>query len=130
MIVDDDMDDVDIFIDAAREVESTVNCIGARNGLDAINIIKTTSVHPEYIFVDLNMPKLNGKQFIREIRKDPSFCNTKIIVYSTSKMDSDEIEVKFLGADEFITIPTSLTELCCELARITSREYHNGVMRT
>jgi len=126
MIVDDDIDDIDIFIDAAREVEPTAEYISAQNGLDAINFINAADTQPEYIFVDLNMPKLNGKQFIREIRKNPLFSNTKIIVYSTSRMDGDEEEVKFLGADEFIAKPTSLDELRSEIARVLSKEYYGG----
>jgi CheY-like chemotaxis protein len=130
MIVDDDIDDIDIFIDAALEVEPTADCISAQNGLDAINFINSTDTLPEYIFVDLNMPKLNGKQLIGEIRKNPLLSNAKIIVYSTSKMNNDEEEAKLLGADEFIAKPTSLDELRSEIAKILSKEYHSSVPHT
>jgi len=127
MIVDDDPDDIDIFIDAAREVEPAVICLSAQNGLDALNVIAATNTKPDYIFVDLNMPKMNGKQFIKEIRKQPDFHDIKIIVYSTSKIDEDEKEVKLLGANEFITKPTSLDELCNDIARIVSKDDHSVI---
>ena len=128
MIVDDDIDDIDIFVEAAHIVEPNAECISAQNGIDALRILESSSVQPAYIFVDLNMPKLNGKQFIREFRKKPEHHDTKIIVYSTSKMDHDEREVKALGAVEFITKPTSLDRLCSEIARIISRNYHSPVL--
>ena len=127
MIVDDDPDDIDIFIDAAREVEPTVVCLTAQNGLDALDVISTTNTKPDFIFVDLNMPKMNGKQLIKALRNKPDFLDIKIIVYSTSKIDEDEKEVKLLGADEFITKPTSLDELCNNIARITLKDYHATV---
>ena len=126
MIVDDDPDDIDIFIDAAREVEPTVVCASAQNGFDALNLIRAKNIKPDFIFVDLNMPKMNGKQFIEEIRKNPDFNDTQLIVYSTSKIDDDEKEVISLGANGFITKPTSLDELCNNIARIISKGYHTS----
>jgi CheY-like chemotaxis protein len=126
MIVDDDIDDIEIFIDATHVVDPSLICMSAQNGLEAINIINATKVKPDCIFVDLNMPKLNGKQFTKEIRKNPSYSHIKIIIYSTSKLDRDEKEVKQLGANEFITKPTSHDELCNSIARILEIEYHSN----
>jgi CheY-like chemotaxis protein len=127
MIVDDDIDDIEIFIDAAQIVDPSLTCMSAQNGLEAINIINATKIKPCYIFVDLNMPKLNGKQFTKEIRKNPSYNHIRIIIYSTSKLDKDEKEVKQLGANEFITKPTSHDELCNNIARILEVEYHSNL---
>lgn len=125
MIVDDDIDDIEIFIDAAQLVDPSLLCMSAQNGLEAINLINATKVKPGCIFVDLNMPKLNGKQFTKEIRKNPSYDHIKIIIYSTTKHDKDEREVKMLGANEFITKPTSHDALCSIIAKILEIEYHS-----
>jgi DNA-binding response OmpR family regulator len=68
------------------------------------------------------MPKMNGKQFIAEIRKNSSYDNITTVIYSTSKLQKDETETKLLGADEFITKPTSQDELCASISRIIERE--------
>jgi CheY-like chemotaxis protein len=123
MIVDDDIDDIDIFIDAVRRVDSSLCCVSAQNGIDAINLLNHGEVHPDFIFVDLNMPKLNGKQFIASLKQSHAFDDSRIIVYSTSKNERDEAEVLRLGADEFITKPISLDTLCADIARIISDEH-------
>jgi CheY-like chemotaxis protein len=127
MIVDDDIDDIDIFIDAVHQVEASINCSSAQNGLEALKAINASHRKPDYVFVDLNMPKLNGKQFIGEIRKDAALNNIKVVIYTTSKLDNDLSETKLLGADEFMTKPTSLDELCQSIARIISMEYKGAL---
>lgn len=120
MIVDDDRDDVEIFIEAVRELDRSINCLSASNGLAGLNLVRSLEQKPDYIFVDLNMPKLNGKEFITEIRKNPSFNKIKLIIYSTSKPDKNDL----LGADDFISKPTTQEELCLMISKVISTQYH------
>jgi CheY-like chemotaxis protein len=125
MIVDDDVDDIDIFIDAVHELEPGILCLSARNGLDAIKTIYNAEEKPDYIFVDLNMPKLNGKQFIAELRKNDLFDGVKVIIYSTSKLEKDQDDAQSLGADGFITKPTSMEELCDSISKAIALDFHS-----
>jgi CheY-like chemotaxis protein len=125
MIVDDDVDDIDIFIDAVHEIEPGILCLSARNGLDAIKTIYNADEKPDYIFVDLNMPKLNGKQFIAELRKNDLFDGVKVIIYSTSKLEKDQDDAQSLGADGFITKPTSMEELCDSISKAIALDFHS-----
>ena len=118
MIVDDDRDDIEFFVEAVAAIEPNIQCASAKNGLEALQLITSGAVVPDYIFVDLNMPKMGGKQFIQELRKDNSFTNVKIIVYSTSKLEKDVKEVKSLGATEFIKKPTSFDGLQRDISDI------------
>jgi CheY-like chemotaxis protein len=120
MIVDDDRDDIDIFIEAVHELDPSINCLSANNGLAGLNLINSSKQKPDYIFVDINMPKISGKQFIADIRKNALFDNIKLVVYSTSKPTNDDL----YGADEFISKPTSQEELCSAIAKVMDKQYH------
>jgi CheY-like chemotaxis protein len=122
MIVDDDRDDVEIFFDAVQELDTSIKFLSANNGLAGLDLIRSEEVKPDFVFIDMNMPKISGRQFIAEVRKIPELDHIKLIIYSTSKPNEKDI----LGADEFITKPTSQEELCSAIAKVISLEYHGG----
>src|SRR4051812_16897784 len=102
-LVDDDMDDHEIFKSALAKVDKDLELITATNGYEALNMLSTANKLPDYIFVDLNMPRMGGFQFLKEIKKNDKLRNIAVIVYTTS---SDPVEVartKELGAVSFIT---------------------------
>jgi CheY-like chemotaxis protein len=120
MIVDDDADDIDIFIEAVSEIDPTITCLQAKNGLTALDLVSAAEHKPDFIFVDMNMPKMSGKQFVAEIRKNKMLDGVKLIIYSTSKPEDNELH----GADQFISKPTTQEELCIEISKIISSQYH------
>ena len=121
MIVDDDIDDIDMFMEAVQEIGTSVDCISAQNGVEGIRLFNGLNSKPDFIFVDMNMPKLNGRQFIKEIRKNNLFDHIKLIMYSTCKLEEEEAELKYLGADTVITKPTSLAELRHEITKVITK---------
>jgi DNA-binding response OmpR family regulator len=66
---------------------------------------------PEYIFLDLNMPRMNGKQCLAEIKRIKKLSDVPVIIYSTSKLESDITETRKLGATYYMTKPNLFTEL-------------------
>jgi CheY-like chemotaxis protein len=120
MIIDDDRDDIDIFIEAVNVLDPSIHCVSASNGLTGLNLLHSLEQKPDCLFVDLNMPKINGKQFVAEVRKNSMFDKIKLVIYSTSKPDNND---RF-GADEFISKPTTEEELCSVVAKIISTQYH------
>jgi CheY-like chemotaxis protein len=116
LIVDDDEDDRDLFCDAVNVVDPEITCIRARNGEEALNGLKADHISkPSLIFLDLNMPRVNGVQFLREIKKIPALDRIPVIIYTTSKLKEDREITRKLGAVHFITKPSSLRELCNEI---------------
>ena len=70
MIIDDDQDDRDFFFEALIEVDRTTDFFAAPNGIEAIKFLKHPDTNPpDLIFLDLNMPLMNGFQCLQEIRK-------------------------------------------------------------
>lgn len=111
-IIDDDQDDRELFLDAISEITSDVICHAAGDPEEFLANLNSLGKVPDVIFLDINMPRVDGYQFLSLIRKDCRFNNTKIVMYSTSINNHDKARAKSLGANDFITKPTTYNELC------------------
>ncbi|MCW3080987.1 response regulator [Segetibacter sp.] len=123
LIVDDDEDDKEMFIEAVSELHHSINCIKACNGLEALEVLKKEEGLPDFIFLDLNMPRMNGKQCLEKLKKSQKFQSVPVIIYTTSKLAEDIEETKKLGAAHFISKPSSMITLKKELELVFSREW-------
>lgn len=113
LIVDDDMEDQELFIDAVKEVDNSIECISAYNGQEALNFLKNDpSLLPDYIFLDLNMPILNGIQCLAEIKKTEGLHHIPVLIYTTSNWSRNEEETRKLGAHHFFTKPVRFNDIC------------------
>jgi CheY-like chemotaxis protein len=71
LIVDDDADDRELFIDAIKEVDSEIECTTAVDGKQALEQLKNSyDSLPDFIFLDLRMPRLSGKKCLLQIKND------------------------------------------------------------
>ncbi len=121
LIVDDDEDDQSLFFDAVKEVDDTTLCISARDGQEALDLLKNKQTElPDFIFLDLNMPRVNGKQCLIEIKKQPGLDNIPVVIYSTSRRAEDVEEMKKLGAFQFLTKPALFSEICDVISNVFS----------
>jgi len=85
ILIDDDRDDLEFLEAAIRQVDHSVKCISYLFCDDALRkIVNDASSVPNYIFIDINMPRLNGNQCLKELRSDPKFKNVPITMLSTS----------------------------------------------
>jgi CheY-like chemotaxis protein len=75
----------------------------AENGLDAIAKLKEALTLPDFIFLDLNMQLMNGKQTLAELKKDNRLQDIPVIIYSTSAYEEDVASSKKLGAAHYMT---------------------------
>ena len=113
LIVDDDGDDVDFLTESILHLDSSAQCKSVHNGQDALTYLRSlnSAEMPNYIFLDLNMPRVSGRQFLMIIKNSPELKNLPIVVYTTSQLEKDKKEIKELGALHFITKPTNMAEL-------------------
>ena len=94
LIIDDDEDDRDLFCIAVHEIEPRINCIMARNGEEALQGLRLEYPKPHIIFLDLNMPRINGIQCLRELKKDRELQDIPVVIYTASNLDEDKEEIK------------------------------------
>ena len=110
-LVDDDADDQEIFIDALREVDANVHCHTSNDGIDALRKL-AEGLQPDLIFLDLNMPRVNGKQVLKEMKSTEGVLHIPVIIYTTSNAREDIDTTLQLGASHYITKPSRFEELC------------------
>lgn len=110
-LIDDDEDDQAVFQLALDDIGVPVTCRFANNGTDALRQLKENSFTPFCIFLDLNMPGMNGKQCLTELRKMEHLLETPVFIYSTSSDEEMISEFKGLGATDYIIKPTSINVL-------------------
>lgn len=110
-LIDNDQDDQEIFQMALREVNPHISCIVANDGITALEKLKGNSHHPSFIFVDMNMPLMNGKQCLQEIRKIPQLANVPVYIYSTGADPHSVAATKALGATDFLIKPSGFRQL-------------------
>lgn len=112
LIVDDDADDRMLFIEAVREIDETIECTIARNGEQALQFLRNFEYSlPDFIFLDIRMPRLNGKKCLFEIKKDERLKNIPVIIYTTSKAVEESKELRAMGAFHFISKPRNADEI-------------------
>jgi DNA-binding response OmpR family regulator len=106
LLVDDDEDDRKLFIEAAKEFDSTITCLTASDGMEALWWLQDEARNvPDYIFLDLRMPGLSGEECLIEIKKASRMATVPVIVYTTSRDVQESVRLKQLGATHFMTKP-------------------------
>jgi CheY-like chemotaxis protein len=117
-LIDDDSDDREIFTLALEEVFPFYTCVTAKNGVEALERLRSGDVKPDYIFLDLNMPRMNGKQCLAEIKKEFALGKIPVIIYSTSSEFHHREQMITMGASAFVTKPPVIPELIASLKAV------------
>jgi CheY-like chemotaxis protein len=116
MLVDDDLDDHEIFSLALIEAEKPIEMMRAYDGVEALSQLRSHEHEkPDFIFLDLNMPRMNGKQCLEQLKMDSQLKDIPVIIYSTSSEIKDLIDAQSLGAIAFIVKSASIHELTLAL---------------
>ncbi|MBA2707259.1 MAG: response regulator [Gemmatimonadaceae bacterium] len=86
----------------------------AGNGLEALEILRGDSIPRErrLILLDLNMPKMNGIEFLQELRADPDLSSTPVVVLTTSNDDQDKIDAYNLNVAGYLLKPVTFNNFC------------------
>jgi CheY-like chemotaxis protein len=116
--VDDDAEDREFFCDALREVDPTITCLIAGSGMEALAMLQQLSLPPDYIFLDINMPMMDGKQCLKTLKSIAEFQHIPVIMYSTSTDTREIKECYKLGAEDFLIKPHSYEKLVNDLNSI------------
>jgi CheY-like chemotaxis protein len=121
MLIDDDEDDQLIFTDAITELGDDVECIVAKNGYEAFEQLKTSAIQPSVIFLDLNMPVMNGFEFLELLRCMQPPKDIPVVVFTTSNDPLDVKRSAELGIKDFFTKTSDFTTLKLKLSELIER---------
>jgi CheY-like chemotaxis protein len=112
LLVEDDEDDQRFFNLCLTRLKREVMCIVANDGIEAIEKLASMETLPNVIFLDINMPRMDGFECLRRIRESDNLKQLPIVMFSTAHKDFAEKKSLELGANRFIQKPTSLGEFC------------------
>jgi CheY-like chemotaxis protein len=110
LLIEDDYVDVESVKRALKKIDASHVLHVAHNGADALEMLtqnngSANKISPDVILLDINMPKMNGLEFLRIIRNYYSLKNIKIFVITTSEEEFDKMAADGLGVDGYIIKP-------------------------
>lgn len=131
ILADDDEDDRLFFTDAFDEIKINTLVTTFKHGQALLDFLNhPESVLPNIIFLDLNMPILNGIECLKQIKKNDKFKDIAIAIYSTSSSEKDVENTFVLGANIYIKKPSDFNALKKTLSEVVTInwQYHtNGL---
>jgi CheY-like chemotaxis protein len=83
VLIDDDQDDIDVLQEFIRIIDPSALCISFRSSEKAIETLSINSILPDYIFIDYNMPQMNGEQCLTKLRGQEKLNRTTFVMNST-----------------------------------------------
>lgn len=112
ILADDDEDDRLFFTDAFEELKISTKVQTYNDGAELMNYLnEDEAILPEILFLDLNMPKKNGIECLKEIKSNPKFSNIAVAIYSTSSSEEHIEETFVSGANIYIKKPNDFNML-------------------
>lgn len=117
LYAEDDIDDFDFFCETIESIDPATRCINTRDGIETIDYLENAMVLPDVIFLDINMPTMDGKSCLRNIKMDERFKEIPVVIYTTSNSEKDKEHCLQLGAVDYVQKPTSIAEASGKLSR-------------
>jgi CheY-like chemotaxis protein len=137
LIADDDPDDKILIKEAFNENFLLTDISFVDNGEELMNFLQRKGKYsakqevefrlPDLILLDLNMPRKDGREALREIKTDPALHSIPVVIFSTSKSETDLVKSYELGANSFITKPVTYVELL-EVTRTIGKYWFDTVL--
>lgn len=119
LVIDDDKDDQEIFMICVDRLGKAIRCTNCENGVDAISFLKLNLEYtPDFIFLDVNMPKMGGLDCLKELKKIDRIKESVIYMYSTTAEPLTLSEALKWGAKDFIVKPAKTGDLVKKLSGI------------
>ena len=117
LVVEDDPDDQFLTKEAIKESRIVNELYFVKDGTELLDFLHHKGEFagdfpiPDLILLDLNLPRMNGREALREIKSDQQLCQIPIVILSTSQSEEDVSECYKLGAGGFITKPVKYSDL-------------------
>jgi CheY-like chemotaxis protein len=120
LLIDDDIDELFIFNEALNELPDHVDCSFAKSITEGVKVLDT--MRPDYIFLDLNMPGINGYEAISILKNLDVSRNIPVILYSTAVDETVQAKALQLGARGCVKKTESIAGLSCILKNLTASQ--------
>ena len=114
LLVEDNEDDVELTIEALKDSKLRVEIDVVPDGLSAMTYLRREGKYsdkhrPDLILLDLNLPLMDGREVLKEIREDPDLTDIPVVVLTTSEDEGDILKAYKLHANCYISKPVDFT---------------------
>lgn len=120
-VVDDDIDDQTLITSAFKTIAPIIPVTVLDDGEAFLSHIQQVSPLPKLVLLDLNMPKINGFDVLKELRANTHYDAVPVIVLTTSSTSTDKEIALSLGANGFFTKPVTYTELINVIQKVVTQ---------
>jgi len=115
LMAEDNPDDIELTVEALKDSRVRNHLVVVKDGEEAISYLQCKgkyqhAVRPDLILLDLNMPKKNGRDVLREIKNDPKLKRIPVVILTTSQAEDDIVHTYDLHANCFITKPVDFNQ--------------------
>lgn len=115
LLVEDNAGDVRLTVEAFRDAKVRNNMAVVRDGVEAMQYLRqegefSDNERPDVILLDLNLPRMDGREVLAKLKKDPSLKNIPVVILTTSEAESDILQAYELHANCYITKPVDLEQ--------------------
>jgi chemotaxis family two-component system response regulator Rcp1 len=113
LLVEDSPGDVRLTKEALKDAKVHINLRVVRDGIDAMAFLMregeyATVSRPDLILLDLNLPKKDGREVLKEIKENPELKSIPVVILTTSASEADILRSYLLHANCYITKPVNL----------------------
>ena len=130
VLADDDKDDQEIFHDALKQTEVPTELTQVNNGEQLIEHLKDPEIpNPDIVFMDINMPKKDGKEVLAEIKSDENLKDIPTVILSTSQNPKEVEEAFHAGANLYVPKPSSFGNFILLLKRVFSLRWTGELLK-
>jgi CheY-like chemotaxis protein len=114
-MVEDNPDDVELTVEALKDARVANHLTVVQDGEEALSYLRcrgkyAQAVRPDLILLDLNMPRKNGRDVLRDIKNDPKLKRIPVVILTTSQAEDDILHTYDLHANCYITKPVDFNQ--------------------
>ena len=131
LLVEDNPAEARLVQEALKEGRVAAKLFWAKDGLEALDFLYqrgqyANALRPDLILLDLNLPRLNGKEVLQQVKQDPALLNIPIVMLSTSSARQDVQDAYAAHANSFMTKPADFDKFM-EMVKLIDAYWLGGV---
>ena len=123
LLVEDDPADVELTSEALKDSKLWIKLRTVEDGEEAMAFLRRKGKYqdapePDLVLLDLNLPKKDGREVLKEIKEDPDLKHIPVVILTTSSSEKDIVRTYHLGANCYITKPVGLDQFISVVSAI------------
>ncbi len=118
LLVEDNPDDAELTIRALRQGRIANPVTVARDGEEALAMLRDCATLPQLVLLDLKLPKIDGLEVLRQVRADEHLRLLPVVIFTTSNEQRDIIEGYRLGTNSYIRKPVDSEQFCAAVQQL------------